>query len=288
VTAAFNPFPSPENPAVPAGRFWAFIHYLVEGDPTAAFSALIPVIFTIVVFLVVVYANGIKVEIPLAFARVRGAMTRWPLSLFYTSNIPVIFTAALIANFELWSRLLAQRGFTFFGQFNQRGQPVGGLIMYFIPPRDLIYFLIFYPVEFFKGVVLGGAYRQLLLRAIGYTIAMVLGSVMFARFWVYTANMDAASVAKQIQRSGFGIPGFRRDPRILQRVLERYIPYLTDLGGIAVGLLAAFADFTGALARGTGILLAVMIVYRMYEVIVSQYLMDMSPALRKFFVEGFE
>ena len=288
ITAAFNPLPSPENPAVPAGRFWAAIHYLVEGDPTAAISALIPIFFTILVFLIVVYANGIKVEIPLAFAMVRGALTRWPLSLFYTSNIPVIFTAALIANFELWSRMLAQRGLKFFGQFDQTGRPIGGLVMYFIPPRDLVYFLIFYPIQFMKGVIMGGVYRQIFLRAIGYTIAMVLGSVMFARFWVYTANMDAKSVARQIQKSGFGIPGFRRDPRILQRVLERYIPYLTDLGGIAVGLLAAFADFTGALARGTGILLAVMIIYRMYEVIMSQYLMDMSPALRKFLTEGFE
>lgn len=37
------------------------------------------------------------------------------------------------------------------------------------------------------------------------------------------------------------------------------------MGGIFVGLLAAFADFTGALGTGTGILLTVGIVYRMYE-----------------------
>ncbi len=288
VTATFNPLPSPDNPAVPAGRLWRIIHYLVEGDPTAAFSSLVPILFTILVYLIVVYANGIKVEIPLAFARVRGALTRWPLSLFYTSNIPVIFTASLIANLELWSRLLASHGLTFFGQFDAQGQPIGGLIMYFIPPRDLVYYLLFYPVQFLKGVVMGGVYRQLLLRAVGYTLSMVLGSILFARFWVYTANMDAASVSRQIQKSGLGIPGFRRDPRILQKVLERYIPFLTDLGAIAVGLLAAFADFTGSLARGTGILLAVMIIYRMYEVILQQYLMDMSPALRKFLTEGFE
>ena len=157
--------------------------------------------------------------------------------------------------------------------------------MYFIPPRDLIYFLVFNPLGFLKGVLLGGAYRDLLLRAIGYTIAMVFGSVMFARFWVYTSNMDSGSVAKNIQQSGMGIPGFRRDPRILKKVLDRYIPYLTDLGAVAIGLLAAFADFTNSVARGTGILLAVMILFRLYEDIVGKYMMDMNPTLRRFVSE---
>ena len=285
VTSIFNPLPNPDNPIVPAGRLWAAIHYLAEGDPSAAFSTMLPVFFTIVVFLAVVYAQSIKVEIPLAFARVRGALTRWPLNLFYTSNIPVIFTAALIANLELWSRFMATRGLDFFGQFDQKGIPTGGLIMYFIPPRNLIYILVFSPFGFLRGLLMGGIYREMLFRAIGYTVAMVAGSVMFARFWVYTSNMDAASVAKNIQQSGMGIPGFRRDPRILKKVLERYIPYLTDLGAIAVGLLAAFADFTNSVARGTGILLAVMILFRMYEDIVSRYLMDMNPALRRFVTE---
>ncbi|MBR9679636.1 MAG: preprotein translocase subunit SecY [Candidatus Altiarchaeota archaeon] len=285
VTSIFNPLANPDNPIVPSGKLWAAIHYIAQGDPSAAFSIMLPVLFTLLVFLAVVYTQSIKVEIPLAFARVRGAVTRWPLNLFYTSNIPVIFTAALIANLELFSRFMAGRGIGLFGQFDQTGSPVGGLIMYFIPPRDLVYFLIFNPLGFLKGILLGGAYRDLLLRAIGYTIAMVFGSVMFARFWVYTSNMDSGSVAKNIQQSGMGIPGFRRDPRILKKVLDRYIPYLTDLGAIAIGLLAAFADFTNSVARGTGILLAVMILFRMYEDIVGKYMMDMNPTLRRFVSE---
>ena len=47
--------------------------------------------------------------------------------------------------------------------------------------------------------------------------------------------------------------------------------------------LAAMADFTGALGTGTGILLAVMIVYNFYEQVSMRYMEDMHPAFRKFF-----
>jgi preprotein translocase subunit SecY len=46
--------------------------------------------------------------------------------------------------------------------------------------------------------------------------------------------------------------------------------------------LASFADLTGALSSGTGLLLTVMIVYRLYEDIAKQHMMDMNPMLRKF------
>ena len=282
VTGMFNPQPNPQNPGVPAGAVFAAIAYLAQGNPGASLTVIFPVLSTILIFLLVVYASGIKVEVPLSFARVRGAVTRWPLNLFYTSNIPVIFTAALIANFELWSRFLAARGLSIFGVFDASGRVTGGLAYYFVPPTELVYTFLFNPIQFFQGLISGGVYLEMVLRAIVYTLTMVGGSIMFARFWVYTSNMDARAVAKQIQQSGFSIPGFRRDPRILTKVLERYIPYLTDLGAIAVGLLAAGADFTRALSRGTGILLAVMIIYQLYQTIMQQYAMDMHPALRKF------
>ena len=53
------------------------------------------------------------------------------------------------------------------------------------------------------------------------------------------------------------------------------------MGAIAVGIIAAIADLMGALTNGTGILLAVMIIYNLYETIAQQHMMDMHPALRK-------
>ena len=75
---------------------------------------------------------------------------------------------------------------------------------------------------------------------------------------------------------------YRRDERVLEKILGRYIWPLTIVGGASVGLLAAVADLTGALSNGTSILLTVMIVYKLYEEIAKQHMMDMHPAMRKF------
>jgi preprotein translocase subunit SecY len=122
-----------------------------------------------------------------------------------------------------------------------------------------------------------------IVRLITYSLFLIGGAIIFSVFWVNTAGMDAKSVAEQIESTGMQIPGYRRDIRIIERVLNRYIPALAILGGASVGFLAAFADFTGALGTGTGILLAVMIIYQLYEEIAMQHMEDMHPAVRRFF-----
>ena len=120
-----------------------------------------------------------------------------------------------------------------------------------------------------------------ILYAFSYILLMVVGAVVFSIFWVQTSGMDAASQAKQIMASGLQVPGFRRDPRVIEQILKRYIMPLTVLGAVSVGVLAASADLLGALANGTGILLTVMIIYKLYEDIAQQHMMDMNPMMRK-------
>jgi len=55
------------------------------------------------------------------------------------------------------------------------------------------------------------------------------------------------------------------------------------MGGIAIGLLAAFTDLLGALVSGTAILLVIMIMFQFYQNIAQQHQVDMNPSVRKFF-----
>lgn len=48
-------------------------------------------------------------------------------------------------------------------------------------------------------------------------------------------------------------------------MLERYIPTAAAFGGMCIGALTVAADFLGAIGSGTGILLAVTIIYQYYE-----------------------
>jgi preprotein translocase subunit SecY len=131
----------------------------------------------------------------------------------------------------------------------------------------------------------GHNYYQVLAHLIIYLAMMIIGSILFAKFWIDTTGMGPEDVAKQIERSGMQIPGFRRDPRVLKRVLERYIPVVTVLSGAAVGALAAFADMIGTVGNcsGTGVLLMTGIIIRMYEEMGKQKAMEMHPMLRQFF-----
>lgn len=240
-----------------------------DGLTDAALKAS-AMIATVAVFMISVFAQSMKIEIPLSFGRVRGHGIRWPLSFLYTSNIPVILVAALIANLQLWGRLLQNWGYPLLGSFSANGVPESGLVWLLQSPNVV------------EAAITGTFSMPVLLQALSYLLFMMLGAVVFSMFWVQTAGMDARSQAKNIMNSGLQMPGFRKDQRILERVLDRYIWPLTVMGGLAIGFLAGFADLSGALSRGTGILLSVMIVYKLYEEIAQQHMMDMNPMMRKF------
>ncbi|OIO66318.1 preprotein translocase subunit SecY [Candidatus Woesearchaeota archaeon CG_4_10_14_0_2_um_filter_57_5] len=265
----FSPLTSAANPDVAIGALPAMVQSLARGQPTEAGLLLAGVLATVIVFAMSVYAQAMKVEIPLSFGRVRGHGIRWPLSFIYTSNIPVILVAALLANIQLWARLLQNWGHPFLGTF-AGNSPASGLVLWMTPTNMVRAFLT------------GSMTSAILWHSLAYISFMMIGCVIFSWFWVQTSGMDARSQAKQMISSGLQIPGFRRDERVLERLLERYIGPLTVMGAIAVGILAAVADIAGALSSGTGILLAVMIIFKLYEEIAQQHLMDMNPMMRKF------
>ncbi len=256
----------------PVGNVWAFFASLIAADGVGAMLALAPILVTAALFFLVVFAQSLKVEIPLSYDRVRGYGIRWPLQFFYAGVIPVILVSALIANFQLLGTLLESwLGHpTFMGGFIN-GQPVSGLA-YWVHSTNI-----------FEAAITSSLIWQQVVQASLHILFYVLFSVVFAYFWVITSGQDAKGQADRIMKSGMSIPGFRKDPRVLESILKRYIGPLTIMGGAAVGLLASVADLFGALVGGTAILLAIMILYQLYQNIAQQYAMDMNPAMRNFF-----
>jgi len=210
---------------------------------------------TIIVFLVVIYVQGWKVDLPLKATNSRGVAGRkYPIKLFYTSNIPVILQTALVSNFYTLSQLLHRRfaGNLFvrlFGEWraNQSGQwiPVGGLAYYISPPMTVME-IISDPLHTLMYLV------------------FVLGScALFSRVWIDISGSSAADVARNLEEQKLVIKGYKSASVV--RVLNRYIPTAAAVGGICIGLLSIFANFMGALGTGTGILLAVNIITNYYE-----------------------
>jgi len=266
---AFSFLADPSSPGMVTGAIPNLFISLANGDPTTALLMISTIVATIAVFLLAVYFQAMKVEIPLSFGRIRGHGIRWPLNFLYTSNIPVILVSALMANVQLFGTLLQKWGHPILGTFSG-STPTSGFVLW-ISGQDLVSKII-------KGSMVWGDIWHALI----YILFMIVGAVIFSIFWVQSAGMDARSQAKQMMASGLQIPGFRRDERVLERILDRYIWPLTIMGAIAVGFIAAIADLSGALSRGTGILLTVMIIYQLYENIAREHMMDMNPMMRKF------
>ncbi|MFH0956305.1 MAG: preprotein translocase subunit SecY [Candidatus Aenigmatarchaeota archaeon] len=316
--------PSVEMQNPPLGALPQVLYYIATADPVNAFIlGLLPILATAIVFMIVIFIQNVKVEIPLAFGSIRGFGWRWPLNFLYTNVIPVILIAALLANVQLMGRMMAQPAEPdsamvcgLLGCFDG-SSPVSGLVYYLQPPNSqavggiAIFMGLFaligaFGASYIKkpawkltlamipvgalawlGMVSGLGLTGMMItatdlaRILVYTAFMVGGATIFSIFWVTTSGMDAGSVASQIHATGLQIPGYRRDMRIIEHVLSRYIPGLAVLGGLTIGVLASYADFTNAIGSGTGILLATMISYQLYNEITTQYADELPPIVKR-------
>jgi preprotein translocase subunit SecY len=202
----------------------------------------------------------------------------------------MILVRALQANIQFLGRILASSSsnpgegisllgtvLPWLGRYNQ-GQPIGGLFYYLAPIQtrnDWMWWLAGTAAEPW----------QILIRVSVDLTFMVIGGAIFAIFWVETTGMGPEATAQQIQNSGMQIPGFRRNPQVIEKVMERYIPQVTVIGGALVGLLAVGANMLGTIGQvsGTGLLLTVSITYKLYEEIAEEQLMEMHPMMRQMF-----
>ena len=301
---AFTFVPVPDN--IPdggisnlyVGAITSFIQILLQHGVATAISvmffrvahptnSLIAILATIIVFFVIIYFESMKIDIPVSYAEHRGYRGKYPIKVLYVSNIPVILVSAVFADIYFVVQILA-RSFpnnsvvALFGQFqtvNNSVQPVGGLIYYLTPPRGLLGVGGIIQTSA-TGVILDSTGS--IPRAIVYGSLMIILAVAFSKMWITTAGMGPRDVSKQLLDAGMQIPGWRRSQKTIEKRLEMYIPAAASLGGFFIGLLAALADFSGALGTGTGILLSVSIMRQYFDILVKERAAEMHPALRGF------
>jgi preprotein translocase SecY subunit len=244
----------------------AFLRYNAEGALTTL-PSMLGFITTVVVFIIVIYMEGVRVELPISHANYRGFRGKYPIKLLYVSVLPVIFASALFANIYVFAQLLSNQFGTnnfwvnLLGTFGgEGGAPTGGLAYYVTGPRSIAQV---------------GADP---LRALIFVGIMVAFCVIFSLTWLEVGGLGPSTVAKQLVDSGMQIPGFRRSGRSIELILKRYIPVVTILGGAIIGLIASVAEFFGVFGTGMGILLAVGILYQYYQLLVQEQVAEMYPA----------
>ncbi|PWU80530.1 MAG: preprotein translocase subunit SecY [Candidatus Nitrosopolaris wilkensis] len=270
----FSPVPAQDGPVgiVPFMIYSAEHGHLADTFFRAGqLPSIFGLIVTAIVLLILVYTQGIHIDIPIVSTKYRGFTAVYPIKLLYTSNIPVILASALLANAVfmgqmLWANYNPQNDnplFNYVAQFDPgRPQtPTGGLLYYTTSPQSL------------------DTAAQDPVRALVYIVFLTTIITIFGRLWVELGGLSAKSAAKNLLDADVQVPGFRRAEGSVQVLLQKYIPSVTIIGSIIIGLLASASNVLGVFGSGIGILLMVDILVNYYNLLIKEQVDVHMPKL---------
>ncbi|RIA99575.1 hypothetical protein C1645_869948 [Glomus cerebriforme] len=252
------------------GAIIALFHLLItRNDKTRALKEafyrtnlpnVMNLLATVVVFAIVIYLQGFRVELPVTSTRSRGQRGTYPVKLFYTSNMPIMLQSALTSNIFLISQMLYNRfpdnllvrllGVWTPHEGSNQNYASGGLAYFMSPPHSI------------TDSLLDPIHTTI------YIIFMLTACALFSKTWIEVSGSSPRDVAKQLKDQGMTLAGHRDTSTYKE--LKRVIPTAAAFGGATIGALSVLADLLGALGSGTGILLAVTIIYSYFEMFVKE------------------
>lgn len=236
------------------------IRALKEAFYRANLPNLMNLFSTVVIFAAVIYFQGFRVEIPVKSMRVRGHQGSFPIKLFYTSNMPIMIQSAIVSNLFLVSQLLYSkfpknllvRLLGTWSASEGRGPSAASSgIAYFLTPPNGLRDVLRHPVHFLV-----------------YLAFTLITCGVFSRMWIDVSGNGPKDVARQLRDQQMGMRGHREDS--LYQELKRIIPTAATVGGLVIGALSVASDLLGAIGSGTGILLAVTIIYQYFEMFIKE------------------
>ena len=250
---------------------------LVQGDILDVLfrSNQLPSIFglflTAGILLILVYTQGIKIEIPIISTKYRGFSAVYPIKMMYVSNIPVILASALTANAVFMGQLFwanynpgnNNAFMNFIAMFDPTSPstPIGGILYYITPPRGL-------DIAALDPI-----------RAVVYVLFMIGIVVLFGKLWVELGGLSAKTAAKNLLDADVQVPGFRRSNQPVENLLQKYIPAVTIIGSMILGILAGVSDVLGVFGSGIGMLLMVDILINYYNLLIKEQVETVMPRL---------
>jgi protein transport protein SEC61 subunit alpha len=210
---------------------------------------------TLAIFLLVIYLQGFRIEIPVKSNRFRGQRGTYPVKLFYTSNMPIMLESALTSNVFIISQMLASRfpsnllvkilGVWEPLEDSPQLHAVSGISYYMSPPHT------------WKEVALDPIHTAIY---IAFTVSVC---AIFSKTWIEVSGSGPREIAKQLKDNGLVMSGHREGS--MYKELKRVVPSAAAIGGACLGLLSVVAELTGCLSGGTSILLAVTTIYSLLE-----------------------
>ncbi|HDN75810.1 MAG TPA: preprotein translocase subunit SecY, partial [Acidilobales archaeon] len=215
---------------------------------------------TLILIFILVYLQQMKVNIPVTTQRAPGIRARVPLQFLYVTNIPILLVGIVFSDLMLLERLSA----AYLGERAPwLASALNAMVYYLSPPRTLLE-VVYNP-----------------LRVTIYAVALVGLALLFGFMWVEIAGLNPSAQAENLIKAGLEIRGIRRNPKLLEAILGKYIYPLTFLSSLIVALIALVADIFSAYGTGMGILLSVGIVQQFYTIIAYERALEAYPLLKR-------
>ncbi len=246
-----------------AGDYYGWIPQIVLNRDLAILRRGLPdfigLVATIVLIMTLLYFQLMRVYIPVTSPRYGSIKTRIPLNFIYVTNIPILFVAILVSDLQIFYTLAASIA----GQENIVAKLFAYAHEITRPPQGLLE-AVSEP-----------------LRTLGFAISWLVLGLIFGFIWVEIAGLSPRHQAENLVKSGLELPGIRKNVKMLERILARYIYPLTIISSLLVTGIAIIADIFGAYSYGSGLVLLVGIIYNFYEQLAYERTLEMYPMLQR-------
>ena len=164
-----------------------------------------------------------------------------PVMLYFTSVGNFLFISQVLSTSYPRNGLIKMMGSWQQSQANGQFIPTSGLAYLISPPISI-------------AAVLADPFQCL------FYISFVLSACsMLSQMYTEVSGTDPQHVVEQLREQGFSLRGHRETN--LYKVVNKYIPTAASLGGIIIGAISLFADFTGCMASGGGVLIVTSTIY---------------------------
>jgi preprotein translocase subunit SecY len=204
---------------------------------------------------ITIYLSAIRVELPLMRAGYRGEkIAPYEIKLMYAGNYPIILYHSLLNNLYMVARILERRPsykliHILVGKFGPddsgRLRPASGAVFWLTSPSRF-----------------SSLFQNPLLELTRLVIVIIIIAT-FSYTWTEVNGTGAGNVAKSLKKNKLLIKGYRANS--LYKVLNRYIPVCAYVGGASLGAITIIATLLGSVSSGSGTLMAVGIVIKMWE-----------------------
>lgn len=209
------------------------------------------------------FLQNVRIELAIRSTKARGMNNVFPVSLFYTSGMSILFSYSLLFYLHIVVFAVVQ----LVGENNSE-RFTTSLFGKYTAVNDLFYVSSF-PVSLFSPPrSIFGLFRQP-LSIIFFTMFLVSTGVWFATHWQEISGSSSFDISTQLKEQSITLIG-RREQSV-SKELEKVIPIAAITGAVILALITSLGELLGLKGAAAGIVVGLTSAFSLLEIIGLEY-----------------